>query len=316
MTSHNKFSKIFSWVKEDNMNDSTTSNVRRNSSVHNKAYPSQTLKRQDHPPAYTERPITKANGAIIVKTSDFLPSNPQAELAVLKKRSHISLRSEETSTSLPMLCFGLSSDIASVSSAHNIGHTSNEKKEALETESEHLDSVEPDIHAAHLVSENQALTRDLDIAKLQIKETQKRCDDAQSLADARQFEIEKLNATISTLRRLLAQANALDDEPQDTNAKGSEFDFDHDRYNQKTKILLDEIETQQKSYSDLLEKNQKLTKDYGKLTLQQVENNEIIKELQRENTTYHDDIQRYEVDKEHMQARLNNFLWEVNWVNK
>lgn len=316
MTSHNKFSKIFSWVKEDNMNDSTTSNVRRNSSVHNKAYPSQTLKRQDHPPAYTERPITKANGAIIVKTSDFLPSNPQAELAVLKKRSHISLRSEETSTSLPMLCFGLSSDMASVSSAQNIGHTSNEKKEALETESEHLDSVEPEIHAAHLESENQALTRDLDIAKLQIKETQKRCDDAQSLADARQFEIEKLNATISTLRRLLAQANALDDEPQDTNAKASEFDFDHDLYNQKTKILLDEIETQQKSYSDLLEKNQKLTKDYGKLTLQQVENNEIIKELQRENTTYHDDIQRYEVDKEHMQARLNNFLWEVNWVNK
>lgn len=316
MTSHNKFSKIFSWIKEDNMNDSTTSNVRRNSSVHNKAYPSQTLKRQDHPPAYTERPSTKANGAIIVKTSDFLPSNPQAELAVLKKRSHISLRSEETSTSLPMLYFGLSSDIASVSSAQNIGQTSNEKKEALETESEHLDSVEPEVHPAHLVSENQALTRDLDVAKLQIKEIQKRCDDAQSLADARQSEIEKLNATISTLRRLLAQANALDDEPQETNVKGSEYNFDHDVHKQKTKILLDEIETQQKSYSDLLEKNQKLTKDYGKLTLQQVENNEIIKELQRENAAYHDEIQQYELDKEHMQARLNNFLWEVNWVNK
>jgi chromosome segregation ATPase len=316
MTSHHKFSKIFSWVKDDNMNDSTASNVKRNSSVHNKPYPSQTLKRQDHPPAYTERPTTKANGAIIVKTSDFLPSNPQAELAVLKKRSHISLRSEETSTSLPMLCLGLSSDIASMSSVQNVDQTSNEKKEGLETKSEHLDSVEPEVHPTHLVSENQVLTRDLDLAKLQIKETQKRCDDAQSLADARQFEIEKLNATISTLRRLLAQANALNDEPRDIDANASEVDYNHDLLNQKTKILLDEIETQQKSYSDLLEKNQKLTKDYGKLTLQQVENNEIIKELQRENTAYHDDIRRYEVDKEHMQARLNNFLWEVNWVNK
>ncbi|KAI8578796.1 hypothetical protein K450DRAFT_245577 [Umbelopsis ramanniana AG] len=313
MTSHHKFSKIFSWVKDDNMNDST-SNVRRNSSVHNKAYPSQTLKRQEHPPAYTERPITKANGAIIVKTSDFLPSNPQAELAVLKKRSHISLRSEETSTSLPMLCFGLSSDIASASSTHDVGQTSDEKKEGLNTESDQLDSVEPEIHPTHLVSENQALTRDLDIAKTQIKETQKRCDEAQSLADARQFEIEKLNATITTLRRLLYQANALDDEPQDSDGKASEFDTDP--HNQKIKTLLDEIETQQKSYNDLSEKNQKLTKDYGKLSLHQVENNEIIKELQREIATYHEDIQRYEIEKEHMQARLNNFLWEVNWVNK
>jgi hypothetical protein len=315
MTSHNKFSKIFSWVKDDTMSDST-SNVRRNSSVHNKAYPSQTSKRQDHPPAYTERPITKANGAIIVKTSDFLPSNPQAELAVLKKRSHISLRSEETSTSLPILCFGPSTDLTSASSIHGIGQTSDEKEEALKTKSEHLDNVEPEVHPANLVSENQALTRDLDIAKVQIKETQKRCDDAESLADARQSEIEKLNATISTLRRLLYQANALDDDPQDKNIKAGELDADHDPHNQKIKTLLDEIETQQKSYNDLTEKNQKLTKDYGQLSLHQVENNEIIKELQREIATYHEDIQRYEIEKEHMQARLNNFLWEVNWVNK
>ncbi|KAG2188087.1 hypothetical protein INT44_000838 [Umbelopsis vinacea] len=310
MASHHKFSKIFSWVKDDNMNDST-SNVKRNSSVHNKAYPSQTLKRQEHPPAYTERPTTKANCAIIVKTSDFLPSNPQAEQAVLKKRSHLSLRSVETSTSFPMLCFGLSSDIASASSTHD--QTSDEKKEGLTTESDqNLDSVEPDVHPTHLVSENQALTRDLDIAKTQIKEIQKRSEDAESLADARQFEIEKLNATITTLRRLLHQANALDDEPQDNDSKASEFDTD----NQKIKILLDEIETQQKSYNDLLEKNQKLTKDYGKLNLHQIETNEIIKELQREVATCHEDIQRYDIEKEHMQARLNNFLWEVNWVNK
>ncbi|KAH8547562.1 hypothetical protein BGW37DRAFT_510485, partial [Umbelopsis sp. PMI_123] len=311
MTSHNKLSKFFLWIKDDSMNG-PSSDVRRNNSVHNKVVPSQNLKRQDHPPAYSERPTTKANGAIIVKTSDFLPTSSQAEPTVLKKRSHISLRSEDTATSVPMICV----EIESVSSIATADMASDDKKEPREVAaSNHLDNVEPDINHSHLVPDNQALMRDLDIARLQIKETQKRCDDARSLADSRQSEIEKLSASISTLRRLLCQQNANDDQQSDKDTNTTEFDIDHNSKEQKFMALIDEIETQQRNFNDLLEKHQRLTNDYGKLNLQQVENNEIIKELQREIATYQEDIDQYEVEKERMQSRLNNFLWEVNWVN-
>ncbi|GAB5585481.1 hypothetical protein Unana1_00381 [Umbelopsis nana] len=318
MAAH-KLAKMMSWVKED-FND-PASNVRRNSSIHSKVYSSQTSVRHNAPHSLRPRPITKANGAIIVKTSDFLPSNPQGELAVRRKQSHLSLRSDDGSDSTPV-SFGNSSDYASVSSAQANSDLAPRENTFPETSTEVnvysiLDGLETGVVAqSELIAENQGLKRSLEIARLQVKETQKRCDDIQKLADSRESEANKLNALVSSLRCLMSQTNHHDTcEDCTQNTKAGEIDTEKEAHCLKIQGLLDELVAEQRKYFDLNEKHQALNKTYSKISLQQIENEEIIKELQRDMAILQSDIERYEGEKERMQSRLNNYVWKAQFAS-
>lgn len=303
-----------SWVKED-LNDSSL-NVRRNSSMHSKAHSSHPHKRHDTASSYLERPIT--NGAMIVKTSDFLPSSPQAELAVLRKQSQLSLRSEDD-TDIPSISFEDTSEKASISSGTvgepvqcdktHLPHGS--LNSAFDTRHETLDI---NITQSNLTSENQELKRNLEIKKLQIKEARNCYEQSQILAYSREREISKLNSLVSTLRRLVSLTSTC--EPNDDhmeNTKAGERDTDLDPHGARLQGLIGELVSEQKKCIELTEKHQLLNKDFGKLSLQQIENDEIIQELKRDLATSQIDIARYESEKERMQTRLNNYVWKAQF---
>jgi DNA repair exonuclease SbcCD ATPase subunit len=313
MASHT-LEKIMSWVKED-LNDSSL-NVRRNSLMHSKAHSSHPYKRHDTASSYLERPIT--NGAMIVKTSDFLPSSPQAELAVLRKQSQLSLRSEDD-TDIPSISFEDTSEKASISSGTvgepvqcdktHLPHGS--LNSAFDTRHETLDI---NITQSNLTSENQELKRNLEIKKLQIKEARNRYEQSQILAYSREREISKLNSLVSTLRRLVSLTSTC--EPNDDhmeNTKAGERDTDLDPHGARLQGLIGELVSEQKKCIELTEKHQLLNKDFGKLSLQQIENDEIIQELKRDLATSQIDIARYESEKERMQTRLNNYVWKAQF---
>ncbi|KAG2177890.1 hypothetical protein INT43_003137 [Umbelopsis isabellina] len=308
-----RLAKVMSWIREE------PGELRRNNSVRY-VPPNKPLRRHDSTTTCSSQSVTKASSAVTVKASDFLPSNKHEKLLVMNKQSRMSLYIEDRN-GIPMY-FGGSSDIGSLSS---IPSTTNEKL-SNDVQSESLHSLDNSKRtnlgekviapATDVEEENKVLRQQLADQKKLMAQVQRQNEELNELMRDKELEVQKLDALVHSLRRLVP-----DNKYENTEHIIEHIKFDEvgDQYNtssQQLQILVDELASEQWKNIKLAEKHDALEAEHQNLVLQHIKNEDIIKEQQSEIASYQDTVYKCEIEKDRMQTRLNNYVWKAQLATK
>ncbi|KAJ2960302.1 hypothetical protein NQZ79_g4341 [Umbelopsis isabellina] len=307
-----RLAKVMSWIKEE------PGEVRRNNSV--RYVPERPLRRHDSTTTCSSQSVTKANSAVNVKTSDFLPSNKHEKLLVMNKQSRMSLYIEDRN-GLPVY-FGSSSDIGSLSS---IPSTTNEKlstdvpSESFHSLDESKDTKLDEIIVApakDVEEENKLLKQQLEDQKKLVAQVQQQYEEMKELIHYKELEVQKLDTLVHSLRRLVADNESENTEDHTEDTKSGEIGDEYNTSSHQLQILVEELASEQWKNIKLTEKHDLLEAEHQNLVLQQIKNEETIKEQQKEIASYQDTVYKCEIEKDRMQTRLNNYVWKAQVATK
>ncbi|CAM0141311.1 hypothetical protein VKS41_003987 [Umbelopsis sp. WA50703] len=239
----------------------------------------------------------------------------------MNKQGRMSLYVQDRFDGLPFY-YGSSSDIGSLSS---IPTTANEKLSSdVQSESFHsLDDSKDKtldekttVPATETEEENKALKQQLAEQQKLLADVQQQYQEMKQLVHHKELEVLKLDGLVVSLRRLVAdnQSENTDDHSED--AKSGSIGDGYSTSSHQLQILVDELASEQWKNIKLAEKHGSLEAQHQKLILQQIENEEIIREQQREIGSYQETVYKCEIEKERMQTRLNNYVWKAQFATK
>lgn len=307
-----RLAKVMSWIKDE------PAELRRNTSV--RYVPDEPLRRHDSTTTCSSQSVTQANTAINVKTSDFLPSNKHEKRLVMNKQSRMSLYIEDRN-GVPVY-FGGSSGLDSLSS---IPSTTNEKvSNDIQSESFHSSdeskgtkltdkAIAPATDAEH---ENKVLKQQLEDQKKLVAQVQRQHEELKELMHDKELEVQKLDALVHSLRRLVPDNESENTENLREDSKSGGIDDDCNTSSQQLQLLVEELASEQWKNIKLAEKYDALEAEHQNLVLQQIQNEEIIKDQQTDIASYQDIVYKCEIEKDRMQIRLNNYVWKAQVATK